>query len=228
MDKPKAIKNRSLGRLGIFLLVLLLISNVPGTGLAKDPTPSEVNSYYIKNYKFSQDWFTRAIPLWKEILAPFKGKPNINYLEIGVFEGMSAIWMLENILTAPTAKMTCIDIFQENLRERFLANLRIAGFYWKVNIIKGRSQVELRRLPLNSFDIIYIDGSHTANDVLADAVLSWELLKPGGIMIFDDYMWEDEQPVELRPHIAIDSFISAFKNDIEILNQDYQLILRRK
>ena len=47
----------------------------------------------------------------------------------------------------------------------------------------------LRRLPLESFDIIYIDGSHAVNDVLEDAVLSFRLLKPEGILIFDDYRW---------------------------------------
>ena len=86
-----------------------------------------------------------------------KGKPSINYLEIGVFEGRSAIWMLENILTASTAKMTCMDIFPGQLQGKFLANLRISGFYENVTVIKGRSQVELRYLPLNSFDIVYID-----------------------------------------------------------------------
>jgi len=30
---------------------------------------------------------------------------------------------------------------------------------------------KLRELPLNSFDVIYIDGSHAAIDVLIDAVL---------------------------------------------------------
>ena len=37
-------------------------------------------------------------------------------------------------------------------------------------------------------DLIYIDGSHLAKDVLSDAILSWKLLKPSGVMIFDDYL----------------------------------------
>ena len=51
------------------------------------------------------------------------------------------------------------------------------------------SQVVLRRLPLETYDIIYIDGSHATSDVLEDAVLSYRLLKPGGLLIFDDYHW---------------------------------------
>jgi len=110
-------------------------------------------------------------------------------------------------------------------------NLDSSGCKDKVTVIKGRSQVELRYLPLNSFDIVYIDGSHKAKNVLADAILSWELLKTGGIMIFDDYKWKGWEghklTAELRPEIAIDSFISIFKNDIEIIHKDYQVILKK-
>ena len=33
--------------------------------------------------------------------------------------------------------------------------------------------------------IVYIDGSHEAPDVLTDAVMAWKLLVEGGIMILD-------------------------------------------
>lgn len=33
--------------------------------------------------------------------------------------------------------------------------------------------------------VVYIDGSHAAKDVIADAVLAWALLRPGGVLIFD-------------------------------------------
>jgi hypothetical protein len=41
------------------------------------------------------------------------------------------------------------------------------------------------------FDFIYIDGSHMRVDVLLDAVLAWQLLKPGGFMVLDDYEWNE-------------------------------------
>lgn len=33
--------------------------------------------------------------------------------------------------------------------------------------------------------VVYIDGSHDASDVLTDAVMAWKLLAQGGIMILD-------------------------------------------
>ena len=183
----------------------------------------------VKKYNFSTDWFVPNIPIWENILSQFKGNSNIHYLEIGVFEGRSIIWMLENILTHPTAKLTCIDIFPGDLKDRFLANLEISGFADKATVITGKSQIELRKLPFNSFDIIYIDGSHTADDVLTDAVLSWPLLKSGGAIIFDDYLWREEfLPKEFRPQLAIDAFIAVFKNYIEIVHQGHLVALKKR
>lgn len=39
------------------------------------------------------------------------------------------------------------------------------------------------------FDLIYIDGSHMRLDVLTDAVMAWQLLRVHGILVFDDYEW---------------------------------------
>ena len=40
-----------------------------------------------------------------------------------------------------------------------------------------------------AIDFIYVDGSHQAHDVLCDAILSFKLLRVGGIVCFDDYLW---------------------------------------
>jgi predicted O-methyltransferase YrrM len=94
-------------------------------------------------------------------------------------------------------------------------------------MIKGRSQITLKTLPLESYDIVYIDGSHAAPDVLADAVLSWSLLKKGGIMIFDDYMLDWELPPQDRPKIAIEAFLRIHKNELQKLHQGYQIIVKK-
>lgn len=182
-----------------------------------------------KKYNFlMQDQFSEYIPVWREALQRFKGKPDIHYLEIGVAEGRATLWMLENILTHPISKATCIDIFPGDLRERFLANIKASGFTDKVITITGRSQIEVRNLPLNSFDVIFIDGSHTANDVLTDAILSWQVLKNEGVIIFDAYLWEKGLPEELRPQIAIEAFLTAYRNYLEVISRNqFQVIIKK-
>jgi predicted O-methyltransferase YrrM len=182
---------------------------------------------YKKDYQFSSDWFTYHIPVWEPLLSEFKGKADVRYLEIGVLEGRSALWMLENILTHPSARLTAIDLFPDDVQARFVGNIDKSGFRDKVEIVKGKSQEKLRELPLASYDLIYIDGSHRAKHVFVDAALSWDLLKDGGLLIFDDYLWNIELPNDLIPKGPIDTFLMAFGDEIELLHHEYQVVVRK-
>jgi predicted O-methyltransferase YrrM len=42
-------------------------------------------------------------------------------------------------------------------------------------------------------DLIYLDGDHTARGFRADLDLYWEILRPGGYVIGDDFDWEQVQ-----------------------------------
>ena len=185
---------------------------------------------YQKDYEFTSNWFTWNIPVWERALAEFKGRPGLKYLEIGLFEGRSALWMLENILTHPTARMIGIDIFTGPVKDRYLTNIQRAGAEEKIQTVVEKSQVALRRLPLNSFDVIYIDGSHVPEAVLEDAVLSWGLLKDEGVLIFDDYRWFRHAPGDDTdfPKLAIDAFLRCFEGHFDVVHNSYQLILRKR
>lgn len=211
----------------LFILLFLLNAGYQRGELVQDQIQQNKVEHYSKNYDFTVDYFTRNIPNWMQILKPWQGQPNIHYLEIGVSEGRSALWMLENILTHTSAKITCLDVFPKELYERFLSNLILSGFLDKAIIVKGRSQITLRTLALDTYDIIYIDGSHVAPNVIADAVLSWWLLKVGGIMIFDDYKWKLDRAPEFRPLIAIDAFLNIFKSNLQVIDKKKQVIIRK-
>jgi predicted O-methyltransferase YrrM len=189
---------------------------------------------YRQRYEFTQDWFSERLPVWQKHVLPLRGRP-LRYLEIGVFEGRSALWMLENVLTHPESRLTAIDLFSGELEARWRRNLERSGAAEKVTTIVGPSQIELRKLPLESYDVIYIDGAHVAPAVLADGVLAWQVLKDGGLLIFDDYGWtgypgpsESSTPDELRPRAAIDGFVTAFRNSMELVHRDFQLLVRKK
>jgi len=132
-------------------------------------------------HQFTSDWATMHYDLWNKTLKELKDKPGIHALEIGSYEGRSAIWFLENILTDPSSSVTCVDIFNGSFEAVFDKNM--APFAGKVKKIKARSQDALKTIGAETYDFIYIDGSHRAKDVFIDAALSWELLKPGGILI---------------------------------------------
>jgi predicted O-methyltransferase YrrM len=94
-------------------------------------------------------------------------------------------------------------------------------------IVKDFSENYLRRFA-GELDFILVDGLHTAIGVLRDAVLSFEALKIGGVMVFDDYLWES-MPRELdRPKVAIDAFLKCYADSIELLSTPaWQVAIKR-
>jgi predicted O-methyltransferase YrrM len=179
-------------------------------------------------YSFSADWVSRAVPLWTRCLREFRGRAGVRLLEVGSFEGRSAVWFLANVLTHPTASITCVDVFCSRLaHRRFDHNVKVSGFAHKVTKRVGRSQEVLADLPRESYDIAYIDGSHRAADVRVDASLSWALVRPGGVLIFDDYRWKPEAPPHARPQIAIDDFLDEVSAERELLFKGFQVVVRK-
>ena len=182
----------------------------------------------MEDYQFTADWFGGNIINWQRYLAHLAGQANIAFLEIGCYEGRATVWLLGNILTHETAKIDCIDVFyDEGYEHRFDHNIKTVLGEKKVNKIKASSQIMLRNLLLYHYDAIYIDGSHTAPDVLDDAVLAFKLLKRGGIMIFDDYEWNVYQDILLTPKLAIDAFLAIYQRQYELLHKRYQVIIKK-
>lgn len=186
---------------------------------------------------FHDDWFSNNIQNIEKYLAHLKDKRCVQGLEIGSWEGRSACWFIENILTGESSKLTCIDTFKGNpenfvkshhkdVEECFNSNIKAIGAEAKVKLIVQKSSRALKFLHENSFDFIYVDGSHDPKDVLVDLVLSWGLLKNGGILILDDYGLKD--PVTgSEPKPAIDAFYFVFKKELIELHLDYQVIWRK-
>lgn len=172
---------------------------------------------------------------WPAFLGPYIGQPRVRALEVGTYEGMGATWLLDNVLTGAYSVIHCVDLFKspggrirpdyEIYFDRNMSRHITTGRAVKY---KGSSDQILRRLEYASYDIIYLDASHFADEVLEGAVLCWRLLKPGGILIFDDYRWggTDMSPEEL-PATGIDGFLAAYRQQYEILHQGYQAIIRK-
>lgn len=187
--------------------------------------------------EFKYDWFSCNIESLTGLLERFKGKEHVRALEIGPFEGRSTVWFLENILTAGSSNIICIDTFEgsedhkyfgvdiSGAEARFVSNMQ--PFLGRVVVDKNRSANVLGKYHPSDFDFIYIDGSHLAADVLEDGVLSWRLLKPGGIMIFDDYDWKNmPEPLD-NPGPGIDAFLSVYAGKFKELSRGHQVSIEK-
>lgn len=190
-------------------------------------------------YRITFDYVAPHTIAWETDLGHLKNKPGVRGLEVGCFEGQSACWWLDNILTDPTSHLTCVDQFATPMdtillrfyERHFDHNISVSGSAHRVTKLVGLSQVVLRTLPPAQFDFAYVDGSHKVGDVLQDAVLAWTLLKPGAIAIFDDYDLVDDvaQGLQARvPARALDAFVSVLGDSATMLRRDWQLVLRKQ
>jgi len=187
--------------------------------------------------EFTSDWFSYAVPNFKAVKSH---KPGIvDCLEIGSHEGRSTCWTLENMLDE-NGTMTCIDPFADapispfsydkiptdrTIENRFRSNVAEAKKPGQtLNIHAALSFPILAKLIVEQqdFDFIYVDGGHDADIVLADAVMCFGLLRPGGIMILDDYLWDHVPDHLARPKMSIDSFYNMFIKKLRPLFINYQ------
>lgn len=179
--------------------------------------------------EFNDDYFSHKIPnleLCKNILGPIE-----HAIEIGSHEGRSACWIMENMLS-PTGQLHCIDPFN-NLQTKALFEQNIsqaASNRQSYKTVVDYSYVALARLisQRRQFDFIYIDGAHHNHEVITDAVMSWKLLKDGGIMVFDDYFPLTDGMIPPSPKTAIDSFQGLFSKDFELLFTNTQVGVRKR
>ena len=172
---------------------------------------------------------------FNKLLEPFKGKPNLNFLEIGSFCGNSAAWTIQNILTDKTSKITCIDPWNGNIaHETFDFSDVEAAFDeqlepFKDQLIKHKAYSDqwLMKNRSEMYDFIYIDGDHMPHAFMIDALLSWELLKPGGIMAIDDYGWTHPQGSQYNPAAAIDMFVSMYSDHLTVIEKGWQVWIKK-
>lgn len=195
----------------------------------------------MSEYQFTHDWFQWAPDLWTQLTPMLPHGTKRSFLEIGSFEGRSMVWIAENMMN-PGDELTCVDTWcggEEHGAEDM--NAVEARFDHNLAKVLEEVDVEIHKLTDNSyrafarlirdeasFDFIYIDGSHIAKDVLTDACMAWPLLKKGGIIVFDDYMWGNSRDILHRPKPAIDAFCNIFAEEVEIVHVGYQLVVRKK
>jgi UDP-sugar transporter A1/2/3 len=129
------------------------------------------------------------------------GNRPAKYLEIGSYTGISSTFMLSHPFpTYATLVDPCVlstehfggSLDQESTIRKNLASIVPNSLCnltrpWDLHV--GFSPVAL---PVGeTFDIIFIDGDHSAKGVWADYDNTVDLLRPGGFMVFDDYLdWQ--------------------------------------
>lgn len=201
----------------------------------------------MNQYQFTNTWFDGSRSIWESLLKTLRPR---KILEIGSYEGASTCFMIDFLADAGQLELHCVDTWMGGVEHlnfdmaaveaRFhrntLMSISRASGDVSLTVHRGSSDDQLAKMLAEGkreyFDFIYVDGSHQSPDVLCDAVLSFRLLKSGGILVFDDYLWFDRNskifdPI-MSPKMAIDAFTNIYGRSLQILQAPlYQLYVKK-
>lgn len=184
-------------------------------------------------------------PNWFEISAAqnnfgffldgMKGAP-VKVLQVGAFTGDASAWLFRRVLYNTNATLVDVDTWtgsEEDVHKSFdwseieaIYDSKVANHWNQLDKYKMTSE-EFFEKNNETFDFIYVDGSHTALDVFNDGISAFECLNEGGILAFDDYTWDDGKGDFLNPRDGIDGVYLTYEDQVTILHAGSQVWLQK-
>jgi predicted O-methyltransferase YrrM len=114
-------------------------------------------------------------------------------IEVGLAYGSSALAIAEALLASGSheARHVIIDAYQDEFRDAGWDAMEEAGLGQLCRLVREKSQTALPRLLSEGFeaDAAFVDGSHIFHNVFIDLFYLGELVRPGGLVVIDDYDW---------------------------------------
>lgn len=114
-------------------------------------------------------------------------------IEIGLAYGSSALAIGEALVSQgqQDAKHVIIDAYPDHFRNAGWEAITAAGLSNLCTLLTDRSQLALPRLLTEDFvaDAAFVDGSHIFHNVFVDLYFLRELVRPGGLIVLDDFQW---------------------------------------
>ena len=172
---------------------------------------------FLKNKKITNNFFSAHAYNFYYLS---KLKSNFDYLEIGSYEGNSAIFVANNF---KFSNIYCVDnwkITEEYLNHGDFSQIEKNFDY---NILSHKNIIKLKNSSnkffennTKKFDAIYIDGHHFGPQVYKDCQNAWKNLNKNGYLICDDYTWNFYPNIKNNPCFAINKFLKK-------IDQQYKL-----
>ena len=183
----------------------------------------------LSNKIISNDYFSAHAYYFYNLL--IKLPKDFKYLEIGSYEGNSALYVSTNF---PKSSVTCVDLWEgveeyegkdfSIIEKNFDFNLQGLN---NINKIKSTSDNFFIKNKI-MFDFIYVDGNHKFDYVFRDCLNAWRFLNKGGFLVCDDYIWNYYKELLDNPCYAINSFIKKKSREIKVLSVTNSQIFIKK
>ena len=192
------------------------------------PFLSRKKKYYTQKHqefmnkkKTTTDYFSINAFYWNSIIN--KNLKDFSYLEIGSWEGTSALYILKNFNPKSVVCVDIWDLYDDDYKyeqsERFKNfKFNLKEYDQKFSFYKNTSDNFFKNNK-KKFNLIYIDGSHEAQQVYRDLRNSWNCLEDDGVIICDDYFYGSlyDKQTEDMPAVSINKFLNENKKKIKII-----------
>lgn len=173
-------------------------------------------------------------PNWfKDVEKYFRHVPkdSLRALQIGTYTGDATEWLLNN---REIERLHDVDTWQgseekahENLDFQTVEQYYDSRFN-DDRIVKCKmTSDEFFLINAMSFNFIYIDGDHTALQTALDGLNAFKWLETGGVMAFDDYLWNYKGNPYLEPKRGVDAFLSVCQGQYVLIESGYQVWIQK-
>jgi predicted O-methyltransferase YrrM len=138
-------------------------------------------------------------------------------VEIGTGTGVSGVWMLRGMPS--DGVLTTVDTEAEHQRLARQAFLEAGIAPQRVRLIPGPALEVLPRLTDGHYDLVFCDGDKREYSAYLTEAL--RLLKPGGLVAFDNALWHDRvaDPAQRDPEtVAVRELGRAVRDHDDLLS----------
>jgi hypothetical protein len=173
-------------------------------------------------------------PNWfKDVEKYFRHVPNepLRALQIGTYTGDATEWLLSN---REIQYLHDVDTWggSEEVAHESLDFNSVESYYDSrfndTRIYKYKmTSDDYFASNKSQFNFIYIDGDHTALQTSLDGLNAFRLLESGGVMAFDDYLWNYNGNRFLEPKRGVDGFLEVCKDQYTVIESGYQMWIKK-
>jgi predicted O-methyltransferase YrrM len=185
------------------------------------------------SYKFTSNYFGTCD--LKDTLEKYIDKKKVwKILEIGSFEGSSATYFSDNMLDHPESSLLCVDPWISSdpttpyttsgylTKQTFMENISKSKHFKKIKVIQQFSN-DFFKVNKETFNFVYIDGSHLVEDIAHDFRESIKIVEPSGFIALDDY---DSGSASVKK--CIDQIYEENKDKLFLYGVRYQILFQVK
>jgi len=169
----------------------------------------------------SNGWFKSSA--LSRVLQGYRVEYPFQVLEIGCYQGVSTLHLLNSLCNHKHSKLVAVDPFVNNTKDDFKYNISLSPNNKKLWLYEMKSKDFFKDSHL-FFDFIYIDGDHHPDALENDLECSWKILNQNGTLWIDDYLGGGEKKI-LKP--VVDRFLLKHHSVIKILHKGYQVGLMK-